>query len=42
MYSFDEARQIVRFFNEQNVAIKDWDILQKSVLMELCDNGLAT
>lgn len=42
MYSFDEAKQIVRFFNEQNVAIKDWDILQKSVLMELCDNGLAT
>ena len=42
MYSFDEARQIVRFFNEQNVAIKYWDILQKSVLMELCDNGLAT
>ena len=42
MYSFDEARQIVRFFNEHNVAIKDWDILQKSVLMELCDNGLAT
>ena len=22
MYSFDEARQIVRFFNEQNVAKK--------------------
>lgn len=42
MYSFDEEKQVVRFFDEQNIAIKDWDILQKNVLMELCDNGLAT
>lgn len=44
MYRFDEIEKVIKFYDEQNgqlVDIEDWNILQKDVLMELCDNGFA-
>lgn len=44
MYSFDEIKQVINFYDEQNgkfVDIDGWNVLQKDILMELCDNGFA-
>lgn len=44
MYSFDEKKRVINFYDEQNgqqVDIDCWNVLQKDILMELCDNGFA-
>lgn len=42
MYKFDNDKNVICFYDEQDgkrVIFADWNILQKDILMELCDNG---
>lgn len=42
MYTFDKHKKIICFYDERDgkrVGFADWNILQKDILMELCDNG---